>query len=344
MAKYYLVADLLLPALKTEASIYFGSKMSIKDKEIEYKKYAKSSLPNFKKFQPPKNYRFLKLSEKDEIKVVYFEFDIGCFLIKTNNKKSAYKILDIIYGFHALYREHVPNTDAIIYKLQEIKKIPRYTWTIKNVKEALDKNVHYNYGDAELCAMQSGLKVDNYTHENLKMFLKFLYNNNDVRETLNHLLKSIQIFGGIPNGSYYQFHYRPDKESESRLEKEKKSLENKTTYEISFVAAFKGIERFFKVNDINTKNITKIFNNIKYKNIKRNSTYTRYFEIFSGKDEKIKYSDLIANFLILRNVAGAHGNKKIPENFMITDESCLEIQCFLTTLINSAFDEFKKNK
>ena len=344
MSKYYLLSGLLLPMKSSPAIHGFNKKPTIEDKQKAYIEFAELEIQDYKNFTAPKNYTFLKLSKKDEIKVVYFEYDIGNFLIKASSRESAYKIANIIYGFHCMYREWVPSSDNSIYKLQEIDKIPKYDWKINNVIDALDMKIHYWYGDAEGCKMQSGFEVSNFTHDELKIFLECFYKDDNAREALDHLLKSVQIFGGVPNPSYYKFHYAPDRKLESRSMLNKKHFEDKITYESSFIAAFKGIERFFRVSQIKKSEINKIFRNIIYKNILPGTVYKRYFEIFSGYKKRINYAELIDHFLILRNATAAHGNRKNQKDNLIIEDNILEIQLFLTELINKVFDQYKIKK
>ncbi len=341
MSKYYLLSELILPIRESNTIYGFNKKPTIKEKQKAYKKFAKHDKKGHINSAPPQNYSFLKLSKTDEIRVVYFEYDKGNFLIKSNSRESAYKIANIIYGFHYLYRSWAPDPDSSIYKLQEINRIPKYDWTIKDVISALDKKIHHWYGDLESCKLLSGFEVSNFTHNELKIFIECFYKDYDARESLNHLLKSVQIFGGVPNSSYYSFHYAPDRKLESRAVLNKKYFEDRITYETSFIAAFKGIERFFKVAKIKKGKINNIFKNITYENVSPDIVYTRYFEIFSGYKKQIKYSELIEHFLKLRNAVAAHGNRKDSRKKLIIEDNIIEIQFFLTELLGKVIYPYK---
>jgi len=333
MSKYYLLSRLILPMRESGTLHGFGNNESIEKKQKAYEEFAGFDNNSIVGNSPPQNYTFLKLSKTDEIKVVYFDYDCGNFLIKTNSRRSAYSIANIIYGYHCLYRSWVPDPDTPIYFLQEIKRIPKYNWTITDVIAALDEKIHSWYGVPESCAMKAGFEVSNFTHEDLKIFLTFYYRNFDAREVLDYLLKSIQICGGVPNESYYHFNYILDRKEESRTVLNKRYFEHRITYETSFITAFKGVERFFKVAQIRKKEINNIFRNISYEDISPDTIYTRYFEIFSGHKKQIKYRKLIEHFLELRNSVAAHGNLKDPKRKIIIEDNIIEIQFFLQELL-----------
>ncbi len=62
--------------------------------------------------------------------------------------------------------------------------------------------------------------------------------------------QSAQVFGYFPNLSYHYSHYSRDVKWNNKLVYIKKYLEDKITYETAFLAAFKGIERFFRVMQV----------------------------------------------------------------------------------------------
>jgi len=341
MSKYYLLSGLLLEMPNFSRIYGFDKDPTIEEKIKTYKNISEQNTHSNIIFSTPKNYTFLKLSRTEEVKVVYFDFDIGNFLIKANSRESAYDIMNIILGFHLLYRYVVIEPDISIYRLQEINRIPKYSWTVNDVINALDKKIHYWYDEMESCKLKSGFYVIDSTFEELKFFLKCFYKDNDSREALEHLMQSAQIFDYFPNSSYYHFHYSRDVKLESKAVYRKKYFEDKITYETSFLAAFKGIERFFRVLQINKINSNKIFRNIPYDNITPQTKYKRFFEIFSGYKKNIKYLDLIKHFLNLRNITAAHGNRKIPKKYLINEFNIFEIQLFLTKLINEVFVQYK---
>ena len=250
MSKYYLLSGLLIDIPNFPRIYGFDKKPTIEEKIKTYKEiFGKDTHNNFT-FSPPKNYTFLKLSKTEETKVVYFNCDTGNFLIKADARESAYKIANIILSFHLLYRHVYIEPDISIYRLQEIKKIPKYDWTIDDVIGALDKKIHYWYDEEESFKLTSGFGVLESTYDELKLFIECFYKDDDARETLEHLLQSAQVFDYFPNSSYYHFHYSRDVKWDSRAVYIKKYLEDRITYETAFLAAFKGLERFFRFNQM----------------------------------------------------------------------------------------------
>ncbi len=339
MSKYYLLSGLLIDTIPKIHG--FGKNPTIKEKIKAYNNFFKKDIQNNTVPVTPKNYTFIKLSKAEAVEVVTFDFDVGNFLIKANSRESAYNIMNIILGFHLLYRNVVIEPDTSIYRLQEINKIPQYIWTAIDVINALDKKIHYWYGEAESYRLKSGFGVFDSTFKELKIFLECFYKDNDSRESLEHLIQSAQVFDYFPNSSYYHAHYSRDVKLESKAVYRKKYFEDKITYETAFLAAFKGIERFFRVTQIKENNLNRIFRDIPYNNITPKTKYKRYFEIFLGYKRNISYLDLIDHFLDLRNITAAHGNKKIQKEYLINEFNIFEIQLFLTNLINEVFIQYK---
>lgn len=341
MSKYYLLSGLLLEIPNFPKIYGFDKNPTVEEKVKTYKEISEKDPHNNITFTAPKNYTFLKLSKTEEIKVVYFDCDIGNFLIKANSSESAYNIMNIILGFHLLYRNVFIEPDISIYRLQEINKIPKYSWTVNDLMNALDEKIHYWYDEVASFKLTSGFKVIDSSFKELKAFLECFYEDNDSREALEHLMQSAQVFDYFPNSSYYHFHYSRDLKLESKSVYIKKYFEDKITYETSFLAAFKGIERFFRVTQINKNNLKNIFRKIPYDNMTPETKYKRYFEIFLGYKKNIKYLDLIDHFLALRNITAAHGNKKIQKKYIINEFNIFEIQLFLMILINEVFNHYK---
>jgi len=205
MSKYYLLSGLLLEIPNFSKIYGFDKNPTIEEKIETYKEFSKQDPHNNIIFTNPKNYTFLKLSRTEEVKGVYFDCDIGNFLIKANSRESAYNITNIILGFHCLYRNVILKPDTAIYRLQEINKIPQYNWTVNDLINALDKKIHYEYDKVESFQLTSGFYVIDSSFNELKFFLECFYKDEDSREALEHLMQSAQIFDYFPNSSYYHF-------------------------------------------------------------------------------------------------------------------------------------------
>jgi len=250
MSKYYLIPGLILEISNFSKIHGFDKKPTIEEKVKIYEKIFEKNTHNKFTFPPPKNYTFLKLSKTEEIKVVYFDCYTGNFLIKADSRESAYNIMNIIFGFHLLYSHVCIEPDISIYRLWEINKIPNYSWTVEDVINALDKRIHSWYDEEESFKLTSSFDIFESTFDELKLFIKCFYNDDDSREALEHLMQSAQVFGYFPNSNYYRSHYSHDVKLNNKLVYIKKYLEDKITYETAFLAAFKGIERFFRVTQV----------------------------------------------------------------------------------------------
>ncbi|EIV99900.1 hypothetical protein [Thermoanaerobacter siderophilus] len=187
---------------------------------------------------------------------------------------------------------------------------------------------------ANLKSIDTGVELTKESLEDLKNFISRIYLNDDLCESLNHLLESRFLFNCFMTNSYYEYHYKYDRTEMPEWLKEKMFYENRYRYQTAFVSAFKGIESFFRVNDFRKHEIEKLFNNIDYNDISFDTVYKRRFEIFSGETEEVRYGELLVHFLKLRNAVAAHHNKKPP--VIITEDNICEIQNFLVELISKA--------
>jgi hypothetical protein len=150
------------------------------------------------------------------------------------------------------------------------------------------------------------------------------------------MLESRFLFCGFMVGSYYGCHYVNDRRAVPGWEIEKRYFESRYRYETAFIAAFKGIERLFGVNQIKKSNLETVLETRRTFGIAPETRYTRYHEIFSGHEKHLTYSDLLAHFLDLRNIVAAHGNRNPPECAKLIEDNVFEIQLFLQELLSKA--------
>jgi len=168
----------------------------------------------------------------------------------------------------------------------------------------------------------------------MSKFIKKAWNNDALIGAFNHLLESRFLFCGFMTGSYYTCHYRVDRKATPKWEIEKRYYEDRYRFESAFLAAFKGIERFFGELNMKEKNIPKILARYPNPNINEKTIYYRAHEIFSGLPEKVTYGNLLSHFLKLRNAAAAHGNKKPAADCILIEDHIFEIQLFLIELLD----------
>lgn len=331
MATYYLVADYLVPVyIENEGSLGLTN-----CKPDERRKYFVERGLNL-----PKNYTISRLSHKTSVRVVFFEIDHGLFLIEAPNQPTAYRVLRALDGFFYLANGEAPSVDRSIPKLNELKRMPNYKWTReKLIKELRERNIEIS--PTNIFELHSGWVVPQYDMRRLGPGIEAIYPNIHLVEALSHLGHSRYLFYGYMVGSYYHCHYKYDRKELSRYQMKKKYFENRERYELSFVSAFKGIERILKVAQIKKHEIAARLTGLGIPDIQPETMYRRWHETFSGYEEYISYSDIIKHFLDIRNAVAAHANPSPPNHFHISEDSLIEVQLFLSELCAGVLGDIK---
>ncbi len=329
MATYYLVADYLIPVyIENEGSL--GLTNCKPDERRAY--FVKRGL------KLPKNYTIARLTQKTSVRVVFFEINHGLFLIEATNQPTAYRVLTALDGFFYLTKGDVPSLDRSIPKLNELKRMPNSNWTQdKLIEELRDRNIEINPTD--VYGFHSGWVVQQYYMRLLGPGIEAIYPNVHLLEALSHLGHSRYLFYGYMVGSYYHCNYKHERNELSRHQMQKKYFENRERYELSFVSAFKGIERILKVGQIRRHEIGDRLTGLGIPDIQPETMYRRWHETFSGYKKNISYSDIIRHFLDIRNAVAAHANPSPPDRFLISEDSLMEVQLFLSELCNSVLGD-----
>lgn len=329
MATYYLVADYLIPVyIENEGSL--GLTNCKPDERRAY--FVKRGL------KLPKNYTIARLTQKTSVRVVFFEIDHGLFLIEAPNQPIAYRVLTALDGFFYLTKGDVPSLDRSIPKLNELKRMPNSNWTQdKLIEELRDRNIEIN--PTNVYGFHSGWVVSQYYMRLLGPGIEAIYPNVHLLEALSHLGHSRYLFYGYMVGSYYHCNYKHERNELSRHQMQKKYFENRERYELSFVSAFKGIERILKVGQIRRHEIGDRLTGLGIPDIQPETMYRRWHETFSGYKKNISYSDIIRHFLDIRNAVAAHANPSPPDRFLISEDSLMEVQLFLSELCNSVLGD-----
>lgn len=325
MRTYYLLLGYLIPVYVSHGGYYrLRTDIPEHDKR-EYYGSVNVSLP--------RNYTLLKVDGL-ELKVVYYNVDEGRLLIKAPSRREAYSVANAIRGLLGNVEGLFPDDRSDTFYLQELTKVPQPNWSTEDVIKSLKADLTYTLDMFLEGELTKGYVVDRDTLINLVKYLPLVIQDKHLRESLDHLLESRFLVCGFMTGSYYTCHYKADRFAKSHSELEKMYLENCHRYESAFVAAFKGIECYFRVNQIKEDRIDRLFRNIKYDGVTFNSTYKRHFEIFAGLRENTSYGELISHFLRIRNAVAAHGNRQPPKDLIVSEDSILEIQEFLSELIS----------
>jgi len=283
----------------------------------------------------PKTTRVLDVETDLRLYVAYFKIDIGHFVISSRSRRKAYQLATLLRALFSLFYGLQPEDRISHYFLQELKRLPRPDWgeekMLAEIRELNDGIPDY-FG----LSLGGGYIVSPDAYEKVPSFIRRAWGDLDIIEALDHALESRFLFCGFMDGGYYKFHYEKDRRLVPQWEMEKSYFENRYCYETAFVAAFKGIERFFGVNQIRKNKIDTILSKNHYIGIRPDTQYTRYHEIFSGQTQHVSYGEMIGHFLDLRNIVAAHGNKNPPEHAKLIEDNVFEIQLFLKELIFKA--------
>jgi hypothetical protein len=334
MAIYYLASEHLIPAY-TRCDGMEGMDMlsnGLFEERREYYLDRGMSLPA--------NYRIANLDGKTSIHVVFFDVDHGHFLIKTSRQANAYAALRALDAFFFLASGNAPDLDRMVPRLLELDHVPTTTWKCEDVQREVssrndlpDATIRsWLYSGGRRCIPQDEMRL-------LGPYVEAIYKNRSLAEALNHLGHSRFLFNGYMVGSYYQCHYRHDRSHASAHDMRNAYFENRERYELAFVSAFKGLERFLSLNQIKKNNVERAVIDLRSQHIQPTTTYQRRHEVFSGHPKKIPYLDLIMHFLDIRNTVAAHANPSPPKKFWISEDNLMEIQLFLKELCSKRLDE-----
>jgi len=328
MPKYYLLNNYL---------VYDHSNGDRKSKKKYYKETGN---------KPPKNFSFLKISKDLEVRVVFYDIDIGHFLIKAPSRREAYGIANAIRGFLGLICGWLPaDRSSSAFFLLELNKIPKPSWTKTDLVNEL-RRTHKLFITVDeeiiLAELSGGYIVNRRDFNYLSSFVSAAINAPNLNGAIRHLLESRFLFDGFMTGSYYTSHYSRDRKAIPRWVIQKRQLEDGYRYELAFLAAFKGIERFFSVSRFKKHDIPKLFKRLSYEDVTEKTKYVRFHEIFRGKSREITYGEYLKYLLDIRNAVAAHSNANPPEDLILSEDNLFEVQLFLTELISKAIPKNQK--
>lgn len=284
---------------------------------------------------PPKTKAICDVEHNLRLYVSFFDVDVGHLTIRSHSRKKAYQVATILRALFSLHFGWQPNERTGHYYLQELKRLPRGDWDNARMLSEL-RGLNYGISDTFIYELHHGFSVSHDAYLEIPRMIEKTWRNEALVESLNHMLESRFLFCGFMVGSYYTCHYSKDRRATPIWEIEKRYFENRFRYETAFLAAFKGIERFFGVNDINKHQIPGLLSSFPHSDISETTPYRRFHEIFSGLRENDTYSNMIRHFLKLRNAVAAHGNRKPPKDCMLIEDNVFEIQLFLMELLNKA--------
>jgi len=252
------------------------------------------------------------------------------FIVESKNRKYAYDIYHIIKAYYYFVGETGGNYDfSKSICVYEYNKLPLVSWKKNDWYSNLNKEVHiiepndWLYHNIEI---QSGDLVT--INESLKEFINSYFERDNIIESVNSLIQSRNLFDGEIDNNFPNQRYREPTVIISANQEERIYFENRCKLELSYLAAFKGLELLFNVNSIKKENIDEML--IKFNDGNDgNSFYYRKHEIKVGLIKLISVRQLIKHFLDIRNTVGAHGNKNPPFSKRVSMYAIYEIQDFL---------------
>jgi hypothetical protein len=331
MNRYYLLMDYTVPVFTDygngNVSMTGPLQGSAEDKREFYREHPHTPCP--------KTRCILDFEPGIRLYVAYHDVDVGQFVIRSRSRKMAYELATLLRALFSLFYGWQLDDRTGHYFLQEMKRLPQPSWDEQRMLAELQE-LNYGIFDDFVHKLRRGYHVMHDAYDKVPSFINRTWGNRDIVEALDHALESRFLFFGFMVGSYYTCHYARDRELVPRWEMEKRYFENRYRYETAFVAAFKGIERFFGVNQIRKNNIDTILSKKSDLGIAPDTEYTRYHEIFSGHTKRVRYRELICHFLDLRNIVAAHGNRNPPERAKLIEDNVFEIQLFLMELLSKA--------
>jgi len=335
MNRYYLLMDYLVPIIKM---LDFGVESRTGPLQCSFEEKQEFYRDN-PIVDAPKTKCIGSIRKEIRLYVAYHDIDVGHFVIKAKNRKQAYEFAGILRALFSLRFGWQPVDKPSYYFLQELHRIPNHEWTEERLAKEI-QNASLSGAGMDIPNLREGYAINYEALQEIPIFINRVWGDSDIIETLDLMLESRFLFFGFMDGGYYQSHYRLERKYLSQWELQKKYFENRYRYETAFVAAFKGIERFFGGKQIKKGSIEDMLNSYIHTEIKPDTVYKRNFEIFSKLSQAISYKEIIKHFLDIRNCVAAHSNRKPPEKFQIIEDNIFEIQHFLDELLYKAI--FKK--
>jgi hypothetical protein len=238
---------------------------------------------------------------------------------------------------------NIPKTKGSIKRLVTFDEMPRLSWTKKDWnkynKFVLENDCVIFKLSSEFDFFYGNEYLKNREYYFLKGFIENFWNDRILIESINYMNCSLEMFDGniLNNFPLYEFRDKPFRLSEEVLEKS--YLEFRTKFEISFLSAYKGIERLFCVNQIIKKDIKNHLINL---GIDPESKYNCMYLKLNNAYKIENYFECINLFRDVRSTVAAHSNKNPPYEKQINLYLIYEIQKFLNELIQSYIEKMLK--
>ncbi len=256
------------------------------------------------------------------------------FVIRAQIRKPAYTFLSLLKGYYLINFGVSPWTyDDGCMSIYELVTAPRLSWSMR---DWIANSNHSDIG-AELSTVfaKTGFFIgEEYLvdgeYYDLKYFVKTYWNDSILIEALDNLYYSLKLFDGniLNDFPTYEFRENPPRFSNELLDKS--YLEFRAKFELSFLCAYKGIERVFGVNSISKNNIENLLSQL---GISPDKEYQCKYLRFLKKVKIKSYCGCLLFLIDIRNTVAAHSNKNPPIEKEINVYVLYEIQEYLKKLI-----------
>lgn len=283
----------------------------------------------------PPNYAIARLTAGTRIGVCYFDVDEARFHISAPSLDRTYEGLRALDAALGLIKGWCPDGSRFLPRLVEVSRLPGTQWSQADLRAALREDL----SDLQWSEFFEGVGMNHDQLVHLGPIIEAVAAKPRVGRAMAQLAMSRTLWYGHMAGSYYHSHYTRERQAASREELRRRYFEHRERYELAFTAGFKGIESFFGVQQIRKPEINSMLAHDPTPGITPDGTYRRWHEIFRGKRQRISHEDLINHFLKIRNVVAAHSNSSPPRRFLLTEDSVMEVQLYVTTLCRMALGD-----
>jgi len=331
LARYFVISDYLVyPQYERDGQRYDNQTLpQIKDSRARVQYIQKNNIP----YTVLHNRTLVSISKHLEIKVVYFAYGTGNILVKATGLRKAYQLAKAFQTYLSIYCKIMPNPDRFNEYLIEMSHIPEYSWTDKDLARSASSKKILDI-ESTVLPFKTGLFLFTHYLSDAAKYVPIIYEDLHISDSTAHLEQSYALFDGLMYYSDYK-RYRGFQSDDEIL---KNYLEHKPKYELAFLAAFKAIELLIGNGNLNKSRLKSVFQSQPYSLIQSNSVWERFHEIFAQKPRHYSFEEILENFLDMRNIVAAHGNRKPPKRFLITPDNLFEIQRFATYLIHLAIE------
>jgi hypothetical protein len=277
------------------------------------------------------NFLVAQLDEHTSVDAVFSDLARGHLMVTAEDLPSAYRAARAVDSFFFLALGHSVDLQRRMLKLTEVKSVPNQGWTRQRLSRAVVDDAHWVSAEWLSYGLYSGHIVQRNEMAQLCAFMAKAYANDSLCEALPHLGYSRHLLNGYMTASYYYHHYRHERAAMSDEWRLRAYFESRELFELAFTAAFKALERILDVSQIKKHDISRALGRLPT-GVSAGDTYTRRHEVFSKRLKQASYSEMVAHFLDMRNAAAAHANPTPPKHLILSEDSVLELQLFVSEI------------